>query len=264
MSGVTLTSRETELLADIVQACATEVSETPLPVPVIEMIGQLVPSDEISFNGLDSSAPGAYLVQEYDGAACWTEVPDEPVAEEAEEPFWQHYWAQCAGPEITRDFVSITKISDFVSQRQWWASPMRVEYLTEVRWEMMLAIDDGGSRTVRLLFFRTSGRDYDERERFLLSLLRPHIEQSYRTWQQAHAARAGGVPLTPRQRELVLLVGAGLTNRQIARQTGLSEGTVRTHLVNIYRRLGVNSRTAAVMRVLGEPGEGSLPGQRVG
>jgi len=43
-------------------------------------------------------------------------------------------------------------------------------------------------------------------------------------------------------------VAAGHTNIQIARRLGLSEGTVRTHLENIYGRLHVSSRTAAVNR----------------
>ena len=38
------------------------------------------------------------------------------------------------------------------------------------------------------------------------------------------------------------------TNTQIARQLGLSEGTVRTHLENIYSRLQVSNRTSAVIR----------------
>ena len=54
--------------------------------------------------------------------------------------------------------------------------------------------------------------------------------------------------LTPRQWELMRLIAAGRTNIQIARHLGLSEGTVRTHLENIYERLGVTSRTAAVTR----------------
>ena len=44
------------------------------------------------------------------------------------------------------------------------------------------------------------------------------------------------------------LVAAGHTNTQIARQLGISEGTVRTHLENTYQKLGVSSRTAAVTR----------------
>jgi len=48
------------------------------------------------------------------------------------------------------------------------------------------------------------------------------------------------------------LIAAGHTNTQIARRLGLSEGTVRTHLENIYERLQVSSRTAAVTRAFPE------------
>jgi DNA-binding NarL/FixJ family response regulator len=53
--------------------------------------------------------------------------------------------------------------------------------------------------------------------------------------------------LTPRQMQLLRLVADGHTNAQIARRLGLSEGTVRTHLENIFSRLQVTSRTAAVL-----------------
>ena len=61
--------------------------------------------------------------------------------------------------------------------------------------------------------------------------------------------RRRGVPaLTARQWDLMHLVAAGYTNSQIGRRLGLSEGTVRKHLENIYGRLHVSSRTAAVTR----------------
>jgi len=41
-------------------------------------------------------------------------------------------------------------------------------------------------------------------------------------------------------------------NTQIARRLGISEGTVRTHLENIYERLHLSSRTAAVTRAFPE------------
>ena len=48
------------------------------------------------------------------------------------------------------------------------------------------------------------------------------------------------------------MVAAGHTDTQIARRLGISEGTVRTHLENIYDKLGVSSRTVAVTRVLAD------------
>ena len=52
--------------------------------------------------------------------------------------------------------------------------------------------------------------------------------------------RADG--LTPRETELVELASTGLRNREIARRLGIAEGTVKVHLHNIYRKLGVRGR----------------------
>ena len=56
-------------------------------------------------------------------------------------------------------------------------------------------------------------------------------------------------PLTPRQVELVRHLALGKTNRQLAKDLGVAEGTVRKHLEILYRNLGVNSRTEALARV---------------
>ena len=83
----------------------------------------------------------------------------------------------------------------------------------------------------------------------MLTLLRPHLHQAYLDAER----RRHPVPrLTPRQTDLLRLVAAGHTNTQIARRLGISEATVRTHLENIYRRLQVPSRTAAVTRAFGD------------
>ena len=79
----------------------------------------------------------------------------------------------------------------------------------------------------------------------MLTLLRPHLHQAYLDAER----RRHPVPrLTPRQKDLLHLLAAGHTNTQIARRLGISEGTVRTHLENIYDKLNVSSRTAAVTR----------------
>jgi DNA-binding CsgD family transcriptional regulator len=58
-----------------------------------------------------------------------------------------------------------------------------------------------------------------------------------------HAGPSGA--LTEREREVLSLVAAGETNRQIAETVGISEHTVARHLSNIFDKLGVSSRTAA-------------------
>lgn len=52
--------------------------------------------------------------------------------------------------------------------------------------------------------------------------------------------------LTPRELEVLKLVAGGASNREIGRVLLLSEATVKSHLVHIYDKLGVRSRTSAV------------------
>ncbi len=56
--------------------------------------------------------------------------------------------------------------------------------------------------------------------------------------------------LTPREREILLHLSAGQSNKVIARKLGISDGTVKLHVKAILRKLGVHSRVeAAVMAV---------------
>ncbi len=55
--------------------------------------------------------------------------------------------------------------------------------------------------------------------------------------------------LTPRECEVVVLVAEGKTNAEIARQLWISPGTVRRHLENVFAKLDVHTRTAAVARL---------------
>ncbi|MFI6738570.1 response regulator [Nonomuraea sp. NPDC050451] len=53
-------------------------------------------------------------------------------------------------------------------------------------------------------------------------------------------------PLSPREIEVLQLVAAGATNREAAARLFLTEATVKSHMLNIYAKLGVNDRAAAV------------------
>lgn len=52
--------------------------------------------------------------------------------------------------------------------------------------------------------------------------------------------------LTPRERQVLRLVAAGLSNPEIARQLHIGEATVKTHLLHVFEKLGVGDRTRAV------------------
>ncbi|MCX4750183.1 response regulator transcription factor [Kitasatospora sp. NBC_01287] len=58
--------------------------------------------------------------------------------------------------------------------------------------------------------------------------------------------RAGRPTLSPREAEILQLLAEGLANRQISKRLFISEATVKTHLVHVYEKLGVDSRTAAI------------------
>jgi DNA-binding NarL/FixJ family response regulator len=55
-------------------------------------------------------------------------------------------------------------------------------------------------------------------------------------------------PLAPKEKAVLSLVVTGAPNKAIANELGMSEGTVKAHLRNIYRKLEVDSRAAAAAR----------------
>jgi DNA-binding NarL/FixJ family response regulator len=65
--------------------------------------------------------------------------------------------------------------------------------------------------------------------------------------------------LSPRELEILQAVARGLSNKEIGRQLYVSEATVKTHLLRIFGKLGVDDRTAAVTVAL-ERGIIRLPG----
>lgn len=67
--------------------------------------------------------------------------------------------------------------------------------------------------------------------------------------------------LTSREREVLQLVSTGTSNKVIARELEISEHTVKLHMHNLSRKLGVRNRTAAASWYMaaGQPGAGSRP-----
>ena len=57
----------------------------------------------------------------------------------------------------------------------------------------------------------------------------------------------GGVRLTRREMDVLRLVAGGLSNRQVAKDLGLSAGTVKVHVSNILGKLNVSTRTEAAV-----------------
>jgi DNA-binding CsgD family transcriptional regulator len=252
MSSSPVTASEADLcrLATIVTADRDDLPPQGLPLSLLsDLMGQ-IRCDFVQFQGFDSRRQGSWFIQA---------VPDEGDHGEPDgdldQAHWRHYWdsAACSYPDRTGDLRSVVKIADFYSVRQWRSTGMYADVYRPqgLQHELQLCLPEppgparGPGRTVRLYLFRVSGPDFSERDRALLTLIRPHLHHAY---LDAERRRAQGSPLTPRQSDLLRLVADGHTNAQVARRLGVSEATVRTHLENIYGRLQVSSRTAAVLR----------------
>jgi DNA-binding CsgD family transcriptional regulator len=61
-----------------------------------------------------------------------------------------------------------------------------------------------------------------------------------------------GAPLSARERDVLALTSAGLTNQEAAEKLGLTVHAIKFHLAAIYRKLGVGNRTAAAAAYLSD------------
>jgi DNA-binding CsgD family transcriptional regulator len=239
MEQLTVTERALRRMLDVVDHQRWGGAGQEFPRDVLRALRDLIPADDITFQ---VSRPHDRV---FIGLEELTYLP--PSADEADNVlFWQLYWRYktCSRPQRTGDHESVWMTSDYLSMRQLVNSEAGLwDRMNGVRSEIAVPFPEHDGEDRRMLLFRTTGPGFSERERLLLQLLRPHLVEIRRDLER----RRAGIPdLTSRQWELLRLVAAGHSNTQIARRLFVAEGTVRKHLENIYERLGVNSRTAAV------------------
>ena len=82
------------------------------------------------------------------------------------------------------------------------------------------------------------------------TVLAPSIAAKLVSRVRADAASERVPSLSPREREVLALVADGRSNPEIARTLYLGEATVKTHLLHVFEKLGVNDRTRAVTRAM--------------
>jgi DNA-binding CsgD family transcriptional regulator len=254
VAPVMVSERDMCALAGIVSDKRTDLPLHGLPLSLLTDLTDQIRCDVVSFTGLDVPRQVVDCIE------------DLPAGECDEQALWEHFW-DCrpfSYADYSGDLRSIVTISDFYSARQWHSTGMYGDYCRPQGLEhrLMLCLPEApgqaaeSGRTLRLVFHRGPGPDFSERDRAVLTLLRPHLHQAY---LDAERRRHGPLPLTPRHWELLDLVAAGYTNAQIGRRLGVSEGTVRAHLQNIYGRLQVSSRTAAVTQAFPNGRSGDNP-----
>jgi DNA-binding CsgD family transcriptional regulator len=149
-------------------------------------------------------------------------------------------------------------ISDFLSTRELHRLGLYTDYLrpTAIEYQIAFKLSSATDQILGISLCR-SRMDFTETERAVLAALAGPLDRAMlraANRQRALAALKAATEstdgdtynLTERELEILRLVSDGRTNRAIANSIGTSPRTVAKHLENIYRKLGVTSRAAAV------------------
>ena len=214
-------------------------------------LDRLIRADVLSYNEFGPE-PGQVSYSAHPGDVVFS--PDSMAAFAAhahENPLIDHLQTTGDGSPM--------KISDFLSQERFHRLGVYAEFYRQVPVEHQIAIglppSDG--RVIGIALNRSRG-DFTEDDRDLLTVLRAPLVRATSRVRSRHRARqaltgpddghlAG---LTGRELQLLELVAVGRTNTAIARMLEISPRTVANHLDNIYRKLEVSGRAAAVYRAV--------------
>lgn len=223
---------------------------------VLTTISDLVPSEFTTYNELD--------LRTSKNVWRWEPIPSD-FAELTE--IFALYMGEnpCVAYYRRTGDGRATKISDFLTHRELRKLGYYNEYLRRVGLDhrISIALPNNDSSAIALALGR-SGRDFSERDRRLLDLLRPHLSQAHdnaaaltRLRQESPRdtplltrGSLGQLGLTEREAEILLGIARGESNKEIAASLYVSPLTVKTHLQRVYRKLGVGGRTEATARVL--------------
>jgi two-component system nitrate/nitrite response regulator NarL len=75
------------------------------------------------------------------------------------------------------------------------------------------------------------------------------VDSMISAMEQAHSSLSCAA-LNKRERDVVFLAIKGFTNKAIARELNITEGTVKVHLHNVYQKFGIGSRSALAALVM--------------
>jgi DNA-binding CsgD family transcriptional regulator len=183
----------------------------------------------------------------------------DPWNGEDEEGWWdsprtmalnRYRFGECTGSEIV--------LSDFFTRDQRTSFEFNPNYHERISDEIQINLDP--ARTWFAGLNVADDRDFGDREREIMRRLHPHLIGLYRSAELRRRLESETAfdpeatdRLTRREREVMLCVADGLSNTEIANHLVVAGGTVRKHLENVYDKLGVQSRTAALARLRAAP-----------
>jgi DNA-binding CsgD family transcriptional regulator len=179
---------------------------------------------------------------------AWVPTDHEWALLKTENPFSAH--AARIG-SVTFGAVRLSDVVDMRSFRQTELYALHdddIDYSIQAR----MPAEDGGHWTLEV---GRSGHDYSVRDLLMLELITPSLVgyEAHRSLAakvtELQGMRRDAVPdelLSVRENEVLDLVAGGATNAQIAERLWISPATVKKHLENVYAKLDVGSRTAAL------------------
>lgn len=240
------TAQDLRRMLDVVLPdAATASTREEMPVAVLRGLAELIECSSVTFCMENPQRIDEHLaMQDVD----LRYVP--PLTADEEALHDRAYWGfpPCSQPELVNGPGVASMWQDYISDREYERNLMAQFYrLGGFRHHLQVLLPSADGLRRRVILWRDEGDSpFSERDRLLLTLLRPHLGAIR---DRVEAERHDAPPLTPRQVELLRRVARGDTNRRVARDLGLSEATVRKHLENIYARLDVHSRTEALAKV---------------
>jgi DNA-binding CsgD family transcriptional regulator len=244
-----MTDTDVRDLLNVFERCQPAADDDIFYADVLTGLRELIPCDDISFQLMDVAEQRLRLLYVSDDGVHRKESVG--MEDEFLQVFWREFWEEdgCAGPLLTGDYSTVIHQAEQWSARGYADTPLGSQFAAlGVKDEVLVPMTPLGGTDRRLLLFRgADSPDFSERDKAMLALARPHVAELH---TRRDRELRGEPNLTPRQWEVLRRVATGASNTQIARALGLSEATVRKHLENVFVRLGVQSRTEAVARVL--------------
>jgi DNA-binding NarL/FixJ family response regulator len=253
--GAALRTRDLRASLEFIEIAWSLADARAFTFDTLAALGELIPADEIGYSDLDRVRR---QVLDYVG----TDQRDDGDEADDDELFWGIVDTHpiCRHQQAYADFSAI-RLSDVISRRRLVNSRIYAEWFRPAGFEAELevGITRSTARTRDFVLDRATG-DFSERDRAVLELVRPHLRRIHEMTDMRRAA-ASSEPndldlLTAREFEILELVAAGLRNAAIAERLWISPGTVKRHLENIYAKLQVTNRTAAVTRLTAQRRDG--------
>lgn len=228
------------------------------PVEFLARLQALVPCDALTYQEAD--------LEEHRFHAMVGIEPDGSTDEDAndEDLYWSVAPCPIAQHRVATGDLTTVRMSDLVSRRRYHDLPIYLDYFRPAGLDHLMDVGlPAGPRRHRsfVLFRATASRDFSDRERRVLEMLRPHVRRiealaalrrrvSDELGRPAGDGPAGAYArLTPREQEIVGLVAKGMTNAQIAAVLWVAPGTVKKHLEHVYEKIGASGRIGAARLV---------------